>query len=51
MQEVFKDEDEERGDSVTDLIYGLVDLLLLETQAVWYATQEGFNPIKLWDKE
>jgi len=31
---------------VTDLIYGLADLLSLETQAVWYAMQEGFNPIK-----
>jgi len=34
MQEVFKDKDGERGGSVTDLIYGLIDLLLLETQAV-----------------
>ena len=33
--------------TVTNLIYGLVDLLSLETQAVWYATQEGFNPIEL----
>jgi len=38
MQDVFKDEDGEREGSVTDFIYGLVDLLLLETQAVWYAT-------------
>ena len=51
MQEIFKDKDGERGGSVMDLIYGLVDLLLLETQAVWYAMQEGFNLIKLWDKE
>ena len=35
MQDVFKDKDKERGDSVTDLISGLVDLLLLETRAVW----------------
>ena len=34
MQDVFEDEDEERGDGVTDLINGLVDLLSLETQAV-----------------
>jgi len=34
-----------------DLINGLVDLLSLETQAVWYAMQEGFDPVKLWDKE
>jgi len=32
---------------VTDLIYGLVDLLSLKTQAVWYTTQKGFDPIKL----
>jgi len=51
IQEVFKDEDGERGGSITDLINGLVDILSLETQAVWYAIQEGFNPIELWDKE
>jgi len=37
MQEVFKDKNKERGGSVMDFIYGLVDLLSLETQAVWYA--------------
>ena len=47
MQNIFKDKDGERGDSVTDLIYRLIDLLSLETQAVWYAIQEGFNPIEL----
>ena len=34
-----------------DFINGLVDLLSLKTQAVWYAVQEGFNPVELWDKE
>ena len=34
MQEVFKDKDGKRGGSVMDLICGLVDLLLLKTQAV-----------------
>jgi len=34
MQEVFKDKDGERGGSVIDLMYGLIDLLSLETQAV-----------------
>ena len=34
MQEVFKDKDGERGGSVMDLIYGLVDLLSLKTQVV-----------------
>ena len=51
MQEVFKDKDGERGGSVMDLIYGLVDLLSLETQVVWYAVQEGFNLIELWDEK
>ena len=51
MQNVFKDKDGERGSSVTDLINRLVDLLSLETQAVWHATQEGFNPVESWDKE
>jgi len=37
MQDIFKDEDGKRGDGVTDLISGLVDLLLLETRAVWDA--------------
>ena len=31
MQDVFKDKDGKRGDSVTDLINGLVDVLSLET--------------------
>jgi len=35
MQDVFKDKDGKRRDGVTDLISGLVDLLLLETRAVW----------------
>ena len=37
MQDVFKDEDKGRENSVTDLINGLVDLLSLETRAVWDA--------------
>jgi len=35
MQDVFKNKDRERGDDVIDLINGLVDLLSLETRAVW----------------
>jgi len=35
MQDVFKNKDKKRGDGVTDLISGLVDLLSLETRAVW----------------
>ena len=34
IQDVFKDEDKERGDGITDLINGLIDLLSLETRAV-----------------
>ena len=34
MQDVFKDKNKKRGDGVTDLINGLVDLLSLETKAV-----------------
>jgi len=37
MQNIFEDKDGERGDGVMDLINGLVDLLLLETKAVWDA--------------
>jgi len=37
MQDVFKNKDEERGDDVTNLISRLVDLLSLETRAVWDA--------------
>jgi len=47
MQDVFKDKDKERGDGVIDLINRLVDLLLLETKAVWDVWQEGIKPIKL----
>ena len=35
MQDVFKDKDKKRGDNIIDLISGLVDLLSLETRAVW----------------
>ena len=35
MQDVFKDKNGEGGDGVIDLINGLVDLLSLETKAVW----------------
>ena len=34
MQDVFKNKDEEREDSVIDLINRLVDLLLLKTRVV-----------------
>jgi len=34
MQDVFKDKNKKRGDGVTDLINGLIDLLSLETRAV-----------------
>ena len=34
-----------------DLINGLVDLLSLKTQVVWYAVQEVFEPIKLWNEK
>jgi len=37
MQNVFKDKDKERGDSIIDLIKGLEDLLSLKTRAVWDA--------------
>jgi len=47
MQEIFKDKNKEEGNGVTDLINGLIDLLSLKTQAVWYAAQEAFKPIKL----
>ena len=32
IQDIFKDEDREGGDSVTDLIYRLVDLLVEEVR-------------------
>ena len=50
MQDVFKDKDEERGDGVMDLINRLVDLLLLETRAVWDAWQDGIELIEPWDE-
>jgi len=50
MQDVFKDKDKERGDGVMDLINGLVDLLSLETRAVWDTWQDRIKPIELWDE-
>ena len=51
MQEVFKDKDGEKRGSVMDLINRLVDILSLKTQVVWYAIQELFNPVELWDEK
>ena len=51
MQEIFKDKNREEGNGVTDLINGLVELLSLETQVVWYAVQKAFDLIKPWDEE
>jgi len=51
MQDVFKDEDKKRGDSVMDFINRLVDCLSLETRVVWNAWQNGIKLIKLWDEE
>ena len=44
IEDIFEDKDGEEGVSVTDLINGLVDLILVELADVRGAAQQTFGP-------
>ena len=50
IKDVFKDEDEEEGVGITDLINGLVEILWLETEELWDVARQAFEALKPWDE-
>ncbi len=50
INNVFKDEDEEKGVGVMDLINRLVEILWLEALELQDAAQKAFTPVKPWDE-
>ena len=50
IKDVFKDEDEKKGISVTDLINGLVEILRLEIKELRDAARQAFRLVEPWDK-
>jgi len=50
MQDIFKDEDREEGDSVTDLILVVVRLLREDINKLVVEAWEALELVKLWDK-
>ena len=50
IRDVFKDEDEEEGVGVIDLINGLVEILRLETEELRDAAWQAFEPVEPWDE-
>jgi hypothetical protein len=50
MRDIFKDEDKEEGDSVTDLILAVVELLGRDISRLVVEVREALEPVKLWDE-
>ena len=50
MQDIFKDEDKEEGNSVTDLILVVVILLERDINRLVVEAQDALELVKLWDK-
>jgi hypothetical protein len=47
MRDIFKDEDKEEGDSVTDLILAVAELLERDINRLVVEVQEVLEPVKL----
>jgi hypothetical protein len=47
MRDIFKDEDKEEGDSVTDLILAVVELLGRDISRLVVEVREVLEPVKL----
>jgi hypothetical protein len=47
MQDIFKDEDKEEGDSITDLILAVVELLERDISRLVVEVQEALEPVEL----
>jgi hypothetical protein len=50
MRDIFKDEDKEEGDSITDLILVVVELLERDISRLVVEVREVLELVKLWDK-
>jgi hypothetical protein len=50
MRDIFKDEDEEEEDSVTDLILAVVELLGRDISRLVVEAREMLELVELWDK-
>jgi hypothetical protein len=48
--DIFKDEDKEEGDSITDLILVVVGLLKRDISGLVIEAREILELVKLWDK-
>ena len=46
IKDVFKDENKGEGMGVIDLINRLVEILRLEAEELWDATQQALKPVK-----
>jgi hypothetical protein len=47
MRDIFKDEDKEEGDSVTDLILAVVELLERDINRLVIEARETLEPVEL----
>jgi hypothetical protein len=47
MRDIFKDEDKEEGDSITDLILAVVELLGRDISRLVVEVREVLEPVKL----
>ncbi len=50
MGDIFKDEDGEEGDGVTDLILAVVELLRRDMNGLVEIAREALEPIESWDE-
>jgi hypothetical protein len=50
MRDIFKDEDKEEGDSITDLISVVVELLGRDISRLVVEVREALEPVELWDE-
>jgi hypothetical protein len=47
MRDIFKDEDKEEGDSITDLILAVVELLGRDISRLVVEVREALEPVEL----
>ena len=50
IENVFKDEDGEKGVGVIDLISGLVEILQLEAEELQDIAWQALEPVESWDE-
>ena len=50
MRDIFKDEDKEEGDSVTDLILAVIELLERDINRLIVEVREALELVEPWDE-